>query len=91
MDDDATYMLSEHVKAKSLQDLQVIYHSLPVWRSVYTVRPKSLIQSSEQENKFAVQERPGNSINAAFGNSSESSIASNCILTHCDGEVVQIG
>ena len=84
-------MLSEHVKAQLLQDLQVVYHSLPVWRGVYAVRPKSLVQSSKQENEFAVQKRSCNSVNNAFGNCPESSVALDYVLTHCDGDVVEIG
>ena len=86
-----TYMLSEHVEAKSLQYLQVIYHGLPIWRSVYAIRPESLVQSSEEENKFAVQERSGNSANAAFRYGPKSSVACNLILTHRNGEVIKIG
>ena len=84
-------MFPDHVEAQILQDLEIIDHGLPVRRRVNTIRPVPLVQCTEHENELAIQQWAPDSVNSAFGDRSESGIAVNLIVSHSDGDVVQIG
>jgi hypothetical protein len=81
-------MLSKRVKSELLQYLQIVNHSLPVWRGIDPVRPESLIQGPKLENELPIQERPNYSVNLALGNCPESSVARDFIRPQFDCDIV---
>lgn len=84
-------MFSDHIETQVFQNLEIIDHGFAIGRREQTIRPIALVQCTEHENELAIQQWAPDSVNSAFGDSSESSIAVNLIVSHSDGDVVQVG
>lgn len=83
-------MLADHVKAQTLQQLQIINHGFLRGRRVDTIRPESLVQRTEHEDEFAVQQWPDDAIHSALGDGPEPGVALYLVLAHLDSDVVQV-
>lgn len=82
-------MFPNHVKAKVLQELEVIYHGLSGGWCIKSIRPVTLVKGSEHEDKFTVQQRTDYTVDLAFGNRAETDIAVDFLVAHRDGYIVQ--
>jgi hypothetical protein len=83
-------MLADHVEPKVLEHLQVVNHGLAIGWQVQAIGPVTLVKRTHEKDKFTVKERPLDAINHACREGSESSIASNLVIAHSYGDVVQV-
>ena len=83
-------MLADSVEAKVLENLEVVDHSLKGRRRHKTIRPVALVESAELEDKLAVEEMAGHTLDLALGDGAEAGVALDLVLvSECDGEIVQ--
>lgn len=84
-----TYMLSDGVETKTLEHLQIIYHSLSVRRRIESVRPEALIERAEDEGKLSVQQWSLNSLDFAARDCAEAGVAGYFVITQRHCQVIQ--
>lgn len=78
-----TYMLSDGVETKTLEHLQIIYHSFSVGRRVESVRPEALIERAKDESELSVQQWSLNSLDLAARDCAEAGVAGYLVITQC--------
>lgn len=86
-----TYVLADHVHSQALQELKVENESLEVRSKVQAVGPVALVERAELEDELAVQKRPPYAVDDARGNSAESGVALDDIVSQTHRDVVQVG
>lgn len=86
-----TDMLPDSVESEIFQHLQIIYHRILGWGDINAVGPEALVQGSKHEDEFTVQQRSNDTVDSAFGDSTESSIALDLVLAECDRDIIQLG
>jgi hypothetical protein len=85
----SSHMLADHVETKVLEHFDVIHHGLMVGRSVQTVGPVTLIESTELEDELAIQQVASDALDLANRDGTEASVAVDLIIAQGHGEVVQ--
>jgi hypothetical protein len=83
-------MLAKHIETQILQHLQIVLHRFTVRRRVQAVRPVTLVQSAELEDKLAIEKRALDSIDFPTADSAESSVAADDIVSKGDRHVVKL-
>ena len=86
-----TYVFADSIEAKLLKCLEVEDHGFAAGWSIQPIRPKALVQCTKQECEFAIQQRPGDTVDLTFCDASETDVRVHNIFAHRDSEVVQVG
>lgn len=73
-------MLSHHVETKALQNLEIVDHGFATRGSVETIWPVALVQSTEVEEEFAVDERSLDAIDFTLRDGPETGVACHFII-----------
>ena len=73
-------MLSDHVEAQALQHLEIVDHGFATRGSVKTIRPVALVERTEVEEEFAVDEWSLNAIDFTDRDCSETGVACHFIV-----------
>lgn len=85
-----TDMLANSVETQVFQHFQIIHHCLMIWRRVQSIGPIALVQSTEHEDKLAIEQRSLNTIDHASGDCAEADVALHLILVQAHGHIVKV-
>lgn len=84
-----TYMFTKAIIPDLLQRLEIVDHSFIVRRRIDSVRPESLIERAEEEDKLPIQQRSFHTINDTSTDGPEPSVGLNDVLACFDGDVIK--
>ena len=84
-----THVLSDHVETGIFEEVQVPFHRFDAGWRVESVRPESLIQRTEDEFEFTVEQRSCVAVDCALADSSEAGIALHGVAAELDFDAVQ--
>lgn len=88
---DVAYVFAQHVVTDALENLDIIDHSLQGRRCIDTIGPETLIQGTELEEEFTIEQWTLNIVNHATRNRPKAGIALDGFTAKFDRDVVQRG